>query len=393
MSARATSFSARRMDTIIARYYSICLVVTGIEMYIHAQAQIQFLNPYIFAATLGFTALSIIGMLLYSWFRDYSNLWYLLHASSVLVNIAVWPIEMVHSHHLPPDFTPYVFWSLGWGALSAGLGLKRAYAGIFIILLPVLFALVQVSPSGGSATPFRAGQDLTYTVLISAVVTAMVQMLRYRAQQQDAASERANLAAASEAASNAVAYERLRLGALVHNQVLSALSATINAYAPEQQMAAKSLAAGAIKRLATYETEFVDAETQVPVASFLDSLSSLVRQQAPEFSVSSQLEGSFEIPVGVTAALSEATMQAISNSQLHAGRSVTKRRVKLKAGASAVKIAVVDDGRGFRPSRIPKNRLGIRTLIFKRVKQVGGNAHINSAPGDGTQVILEWAAK
>jgi signal transduction histidine kinase len=393
ISARAATFTARQMDTIIARYYSLGLVLTGFEMYTHAQAQAKYLNPLVYAITLGFTLASIAGMLLYSWLRDYSNVWYLLHAASVALNVFLWPVAMADSSHLPNDFTPYVFWSLGWGAISAGLGLRRAFAVVYIVLVPVIFAFIQTSPMGGSASWFRAGQDLIYTVLIGAVITAMVHMLRHRAQQQDAASEQANLAAAGEAAANAVAHERLRLGALVHNQVLSALTAAINAYSPEDKAAAKALASSAIARLSSYESEIIDAETQVPVAAFFESLTNLVRQQAPEFTVSSELEGSLEIPIDVTTALSEAMMQAIVNSQLHAGRSTTKRRVKLRAAGSSVKIAVADDGRGFRPSRVPKNRLGIRTMIFKRVKQIGGTAHINSAPGDGTQVVLEWSAQ
>jgi signal transduction histidine kinase len=54
---------------------------------------------------------------------------------------------------------------------------------------------------------------------------------------------------------------------------------------------------------------------------------------------------------------------------------------------------VKDNGRGFRPSRIPKNRLGLKLSIIGRMKSVGGRVFIDSSPGKGTNVIIEWGAK
>jgi len=393
VSAKAATFTTRRMDTIVARWFSLGAGLSAVEMFMHAQEQAHLLNPLVFWPTLGFTLATILGMITWSWLRENNNLWYLLHAGSVLLNLALWPLEMKHGVQLPPDFTPYVWWSLGWGVMSAGLGLRRGFAAVYLVLVPLWFAAIQMSPMGGSATLARASQDTVYTLLISAVIVAVVHMLRYRASQQDLAFELASQAAATEAAENAVANERLHVGSLVHNQVLSALNAAISAYSPEDQETAKNLAAGAIVRLGNFEAEVLDGETQIPVAAFFDSLTNLIAQQAPEFSVSTEVEGSFELPVDVTTALSEATMQAVANSLMHAGPKVSKRRVKLRAANSHVKIAIVDDGRGFRVARIPKNRLGIRTLIFKRVKQAGGTPNIQSSPGEGTSVILQWEAE
>jgi signal transduction histidine kinase len=51
---------------------------------------------------------------------------------------------------------------------------------------------------------------------------------------------------------------------------------------------------------------------------------------------------------------------------------------------------VVDDGRGFNPERLPKDRLGIRTSIEARMRLVGGVASVISKPGAGTTVELRW---
>jgi signal transduction histidine kinase len=63
----------------------------------------------------------------------------------------------------------------------------------------------------------------------------------------------------------------------------------------------------------------------------------------------------------------------------------------LKAEGNQIKIVVRDEGVGFRPSRVPKNRLGIRTIIFRQLESVGATAHIDSRPGEGTTVVLEWS--
>ena len=88
-------------------------------------------------------------------------------------------------------------------------------------------------------------------------------------------------------------------------------------------------------------------------------------------------------------ALSEATIQAITNSKQHAGPGA-ECVVRMKGGANGIKIVIKDDGKGFRPSRVPKNRLGLRLSIINRVEAVGGTVKIDSAPGRGSAIILEW---
>jgi signal transduction histidine kinase len=84
-------------------------------------------------------------------------------------------------------------------------------------------------------------------------------------------------------------------------------------------------------------------------------------------------------------------LQAIANSQQHAGDRASRSLV-LKGHKAGIKIVIKDDGRGFRMSRVPKNRLGIRLSIIERVELAGGRVFIDSRPGDGANIILEWGA-
>jgi signal transduction histidine kinase len=56
-----------------------------------------------------------------------------------------------------------------------------------------------------------------------------------------------------------------------------------------------------------------------------------------------------------------------------------------------VKIVIKDNGKGFRVSRVPKNRLGLKLSIFSRIQAVGGKAFVDSKLGVGTNIVLEWS--
>jgi signal transduction histidine kinase len=99
---------------------------------------------------------------------------------------------------------------------------------------------------------------------------------------------------------------------------------------------------------------------------------------------------STEVSGEVAAALTEATIQAVQNSVLHAG-SKAKREVHLKSSQGILKIVIKDNGIGFRPNRLPRGRLGIKLSIHGRMESAGGKARIVSAPRQGTTVILEWS--
>ena len=55
-----------------------------------------------------------------------------------------------------------------------------------------------------------------------------------------------------------------------------------------------------------------------------------------------------------------------------------------------ISVQIVDNGRGFRPDRVPRARLGIRGSIVNRMALVGGTAKITSILSVGTVVTLRW---
>lgn len=390
-SVRAATFTARRFEAIIGRFFAVALILASVEVYTNAFAQAKYLNPLGFWLILGLNTAATLGIIVGNWFLEFDSRWYIFYALAVTISVAAWPWIVTSSSGFPDQMTPFIWWTMGWGGICAGLGFNRFIAPAYLVFLPMLFASIQMSPMGGDETLAVAIQDGVYTFLISAVMTGMVWFVRWRAQQQDMASEVAAEAAARSAAASAVSSQRVRIGAMVHNQVLSALNAAINAYSPQQQEVAAKLAEGAIERLRNYTSDVAETGDVVSATALFDALSNLVREQSPAVAINSSVEGEMQIPVELAQALTEATQQAVSNSLVHGGTKAKSRRVSMKAHSGDLKISIVDDGRGFWPNRVSRNRLGIRMIIQRRVEELGGQARVISRPGEGTTVILEWS--
>ncbi|MEY2915882.1 MAG: hypothetical protein RL530_367 [Actinomycetota bacterium] len=387
---RASTVTTRRMDTIIGRAYALALASSLPEVITNGLEQQGLLNAVPLYLLLALNVGSILALAVGNWFFEVKNHWYVIHALVVLFGLLIWPIVPSAGVALPAGYTPFIWWTMGWGAISAGLGLNRLLAALYIVVVPAWWAITEFLPTGGAVSIGIAAQNAIYTFLISASTAAMVGLLRYRALLQDQAAEAAARAEAQNAATEAVEGERLRISSVVHNQVLTALNAALEADTADQRRDAEALAVAAIERLSTYESTAGTEENQVSVAAFFEALTNLVHKQSDEFAVSVSAQGTFDLPFDVASALTEATVQAVSNSLLHAGPKATSRKLSLRSTDTELKIAIIDNGIGFRPSRIPRNRLGIRAIIFKRVQQVGGTAHINSKRNEGTTVILEW---
>ena len=88
-----------------------------------------------------------------------------------------------------------------------------------------------------------------------------------------------------------------------------------------------------------------------------------------------------------------ATVQAMTNSVKHAGGPEITRSVVLRGtSAGGVQSVISDDGAGFDPALIASERLGVRVSILERIRLVGGDAEIRTAPGLGTTITLSWPA-
>jgi signal transduction histidine kinase/phage shock protein PspC (stress-responsive transcriptional regulator) len=83
--------------------------------------------------------------------------------------------------------------------------------------------------------------------------------------------------------------------------------------------------------------------------------------------------------------------EAVTNAARHSGAKEVSVYVEVQPGA--VEAYVRDQGRGFDPGSVPRDRRGIAESIVGRMQRSGGAAAIVSRPGEGTEVKLSLPRK
>ncbi|MDA8067627.1 MAG: ATP-binding protein [Actinomycetota bacterium] len=82
----------------------------------------------------------------------------------------------------------------------------------------------------------------------------------------------------------------------------------------------------------------------------------------------------------------EATREALINAGRHAAGAEVS--VFMRADDASVQVFIHDRGPGFDPAAIPPYRHGINESIIVRMRRNGGDAEINSRPGEGCEIVL-----
>ncbi len=108
--------------------------------------------------------------------------------------------------------------------------------------------------------------------------------------------------------------------------------------------------------------------------------------------------GAAVVPVAVAMAMAHAVREALANVASHAGTAEAWVEVTVTVPGGqggepgGVCVTVRDTGQGFDPASVDPGRLGLRRSIIERVADWGGQASIQSQPGQGTVVSLRWPA-
>jgi signal transduction histidine kinase len=100
------------------------------------------------------------------------------------------------------------------------------------------------------------------------------------------------------------------------------------------------------------------------------------------------IAGEAEPPVDVKIAVYRIAQEAFNNIARHAG--ATQVEVTLHLLPEGVSLGVRDNGRGFDPTRISGEHMGVRIMV-ERAVSVGAHCGITSKPGQGTTLSLHWS--
>jgi signal transduction histidine kinase len=241
--------------------------------------------------------------------------------------------------------------------------------------------------------PELAFQDALHTLLFDAIFTALA-LATYRAGRLlDATADTAIAETRAVATKEASARERTRVEALLHDSVLVALLASSRGSqrAPEQARAGLD------------ELDDVDRsdDAVLDATAWVWRLQALTTDIAPDAQFSHDdplalgtepLEAQpLDIPSDAAQAVLEATAEALRNSVLHAGPAA--RAVHATVAGDAIRVTVLDNGRGFDPAHVRPGRLGVTVSILDRMRALpGGRADVVSRPGVGTRVSINWQA-
>jgi signal transduction histidine kinase len=85
-------------------------------------------------------------------------------------------------------------------------------------------------------------------------------------------------------------------------------------------------------------------------------------------------------------ALGLAAKQCLANVIKHSG--TMKAEVAVYGSDAEVSVMIVDEGRGFEPTAVGSDRLGLRASVRRRIETVGGTVQVWSSPGNGTSVLI-----
>ncbi len=388
--ASKNAFALARVERLVGRVFSIALLLSSLELVANAFA---FESPSSLNFQIGALVLllaSYIGGLISYWIFEGNKFWFGAQAILTVSGSLLWASLLDPVVDGPEK--PWIWWAIGNAGIAAALAFRPVVAGLFMTALPILWFFVRTSPQGGGAAWGDALQDSIYTLLFSLSIVGLISLFKDSARTVDLENNRAVLAAAERAATDAVESERARIDALVHDKVLTALLVAANSNSKETQDAAADLSKTAITILESLETESSGETRAITVNSLFRALKEAVARLDNQIEIHVDNSSDQAIDPKVADALTEATIQAVNNSLLHAGTEA-RRGLKMRIHKDKLKIVIYDTGRGFRVGRVPKNRLGLRLSIIDRVEKVGGRVFIDSRPGDGTNIILEWGPK
>ena len=176
----------------------------------------------------------------------------------------------------------------------------------------------------------------------------------------------------------------------MHDNVLSVLLASAIG---NGELVVADQASRALRQIERYG---VDGEPEpVTATQLVWELQAITTDLAPLAEFRYELQGDRLPPAEITAALTEATAEALRNSVLHADPDdrAANRAVHVHLDDGGIAVLVLDDGIGFDKRAVPATRLGVSVSIIGRMRGLpGGYAAIESEPDRGTTVRIGWIA-
>ncbi len=385
--------SRRQVESVLSRsaaafsllFFLQTLPVAVVQAsHVHEQRQWTQLVALLLFITLFATCASV---LLQRWVRISTGSF----AAVYLLAIATWPLAN-RTPLEPADGTHWLYFLLTVSTALAAIALPARLAVVYLFLAPAVYAVSGFITNDGGTTREQAILEAVYSILLGGAILVIIAMLRQAASGVDRAQAAAFESYAEAVRQHATEVERVQVDSIVHDSVLTTLLSAARATTPE----AKSLAAGMAANAIGYLRQ---AALIGPAEGSTASMAAVARQVA----ATAQAVGAHfdlrlgelparPLPAAAAEAVQAAATQAMVNSVQHAGETANRWLEIRSGGPGVLLIEVGDDGLGFVAGEVPNERLGLRISIIDRLEKVGGEAEVDTQPGEGTVVILRWPA-
>ncbi len=385
-----TPLSRKRVDTVVSRSVAWFGIVFGLQAVPLLLDQYSLGQPIWSAVAVGAMYGSLLTALLCSSIKRWVIGSHLLVSFVYVAALLTWPffladpaVTQTGNHWL------YQLTTVATATAAIGFPVRRALA--YLIIVPIIYGVIRVTPAGGGA-PWELGVfDAVYAIILGGGVLVIVTMTRVAATSVDEAQGMALDRYARAVRQHATEVERVHVDSIVHDSVLTTLLTAARAETPEQQALAAQMASSAMQHLREAALVSPDDGSTVRLRQLADRIVSSAREMQALFTVRVRSLDTRVIPSAQAEALYSAAVQAMVNSVQHAGGPEVRRWLKVSGvHGGAVEIEVGDAGRGFDMSQVPEARLGVRRSIIERTASAGGHADVVSSPGKGTVVTLSW---
>ena len=378
------SIASSRLETLIRRISGFVHLVLAIEVSVNGFTQVYQKDgsgSWLLALYLAVSAGTLISL----WFGK-GKLWPILYALAVFLILALTPLAGFGEYEFSSNGRPWIWWALGFAVILFAVFTKIYQWSLFLALVSVTWILVEIHLFGQTRI-LQATLDSAYFIVYCFALMSLVSLVRQGARGVDEANSDVIQSSLQQARVEAIERERQRVDALVHDQVLHTLLLAARAATKEDQLAASDSARQAIASLTRAKAEESSGQT-VTISGLFRAVQSAALQLDARVKVMTRGSSSETLPPEVAQALTEATLQALDNAIQHS--KAESIQLFLASEDGKVEVQVVDDGIGFRPERVPRNRIGIGTSIVFRLTSIGGQARISSEPGKGTTITLRW---
>ncbi|PWB96003.1 sensor histidine kinase [Salinibacterium hongtaonis] len=384
--------SRASLEIVIARAVAVFGLLFGAQSLPTALAQRDLIDTAWWFSTVvtvyGLLVISLVASLI----KRGAEIINAIFAFVFLIILVSWPLSVGLSPWEGAG-RPWVWLMMTVSTAAAAVAFPVVAASLYLIVAPVIYGFVRLTPYGGSGSLTITALDVVYSILLGGAVLVIITMLRSAAGRVDDAQSMALARYLDAVREHATEVERVRVDSLVHDTVLTTFLSAARAETEEQRHRATHLARNAIVHLKQAVAAPSGDETLVPVREVVRRICGVRDMMRASFAMSAEEAGDGTLPTMAAESLYAATLQAMVNSFHHAGDESVSRWVTVRRAQDGVVVQVGDAGRGFVVGDIPAERLGVRVSIIERMQGVGGVARVDSTPGVGTVVTIAWPAR